>query len=413
MRSRRKLILLVNAALVVVLVLAMSAVACSDGDDQVVKKEVKVGFGAAFLGAGAASTNPGSQGTIDYMRFVNDEGGIDGVKLNVLWRECSATAGKYIPAFAALADEGIIGHVNYGGLTELAPRVQKEEIPALLWGKMSAQAFNYPTQWAFTQSAGYAPEFARIMKWVVEDYWTEARPCKVGFIGAMLESSYSSLENAERDASQLGLEWVGSEMVPLVGLIDCSTELYRLKDKGADVILTCGLGAAMVVMVEDYARLDFMGEGIQPLQIMGVLDQGVISVVGDSADGWLVYMEWPTPDFADPNYANIFQAGQEYHGWSKTDVSQTYIAGWVTQMSFVEAIRIALDEVGFENLNRSALRDAIFSITNYDTGILPPMTITEDRPFVNPGGYIKEVQEGELVTKSEFLKPYYYIERTQ
>lgn len=53
-------------------------------------------------------------------------------------------------------------------------------------------------------------------------------------------------------------------------------------------------------------------------------------------------------------------------------------------MAAVEALRLALEKVGYENLSREAINEAIHSIKDLDTGgIVPPITVDPNYPVLN------------------------------
>lgn len=46
-----------------------------------------------------------------------------------------------------------------------------------------------------------------------------------------------------------------------------------------------------------------------------------------------------------------------------------------------EAVRLAIEKVGFADLTKAAIRAALFSIKDFDTGLVPPITISEGKPY--------------------------------
>ena len=89
--------------------------------------------------------------------------------------------------------------------------------------------------------------------------------------------------------------------------------------------------------------------------------------------------------------------------WEPEDLPSWYPFGWLSIHVAVEAIRLAMEEVGYENLNGSVVRDALFQIKDFDTGLVPPITITEEEPYMIAYNRIYEVRDGKLWGYSDWL----------
>ena len=76
------------ALVVCVLALVLAVVASSCAAPQASpEKEIPVGNRFTLTGPIASTAVPACYGFADYMNLVNERGGIDGVKINVLWRD--------------------------------------------------------------------------------------------------------------------------------------------------------------------------------------------------------------------------------------------------------------------------------------------------------------------------------------
>jgi len=82
---------------------------------------------------------------------------------------------------------------------------------------------------------------------------------------------------------------------------------------------------------------------------------------------------------------------------------------WINSQVAAEAIRLAVERVGFENLTGRSVRDALASMNDFDTGLIPPITMSEDKPY-----YAKvrvyQVQKGKMVPLSDWLEWAYFLE---
>ena len=146
-------------------------------------KTVKIGIASYFTGPLAASGIPGYYGFVDQLKLVNDQGGIDGVKLVVRWADTAQspiplllTAHKRWKTEGVLVETAISNSYAY-----INTKMQRDEIPAITVAPYSTLTITEPEMWVFGSTAGFGPAFATFMKWV-KDNWTEQRRPRIGMI---------------------------------------------------------------------------------------------------------------------------------------------------------------------------------------------------------------------------------------
>jgi len=214
--------------------------------------------------------------------------------------------------------------------------------------------------------------------WIKEN-WTEERPVRIGALSADMPIHRSAYSVAGEYMIEQGIEWVGVEFSPIVGMLDSSVELLRLANKGADWLLISHYGANGAVIAKDAARLG-LKEKINFVGDVAALDEGVLRVAGKSAEGFYKQCLQPTAFMAEgnPGLKTVLEAAKRYRGADPEDITMFYITGWHAAMITIEGIRLAIEQAGFENLTGRAIRDGLFSIQDFDTGLGLPDTITEE-----------------------------------
>ena len=70
----------------------------------------------------------------------------------------------------------------------------------------------------------------------------------------------------------------------------------------------------------------------------------------------------------------------------------------------IEALRAAIERTGLENLDGSAVRDALENMKDFDTGLAPPVSMNRDKPYVLNRLRVLQVQKGELVAVSDWME---------
>jgi hypothetical protein len=139
-------------------------------------------------------------------------------------------------------------------------------------------------------------------------------------------------------------------------------------------------GSSLVTAVKDSARLDLQEKGVKLFSCASALDEVILSIVGEAGEGW--YIINFNPFQAETTLPGI-KAVVETASKCGHQPSTMYISGWIETQVAIEAIRVAIATVGFENLTPRAVRDAFVSIRDFDLGLIRPITITEDAPYAN------------------------------
>ena len=364
-------------------------------------KVVKIGMGAFYTGPVATMGVPACNAFIDYMRYINEQGGINGVELEVVWYETKYLIPHVMTAYRRVVDQGamIFGLGSpLDAAIALLPRAERDGVALNFIDALMPGAVTEP-QWILVSLNDWATSFVTTMKWLKDNLWTEARPARVGMIFYDTGAGRSSLDSVKY-LNQIGCEFVGYETVPLLGCIDTSTELLRLVNKKADFIYMVSYGAPSVVIIKDAARLEIQQKGVKLVASANAIDYNVLEVVGKDADGW--YANKGTRCYFEaekfPGLKLLHEVEKEYRGYEPRKTDGFGAVAWVHAAVCVEAIRLAMEDVGYENLSPRAVRDALFSgrIKDFSTGIVPPITITEDTPWLVDTCWICEIRGAEF-----------------
>jgi len=368
------------------------------------ERVVKIGFNGAWTGALATVAVSKQQAEIDYVRYLNDRGGIDGIKVKALWEDFRSQSPRAITCHKRMAVAGIVIETCPldSVLLAILPRLTRDEIPCIYWGS-TMPAFVTEPPWVVNAGSETENVFVAALEWM-EESWTEERCLRVGYFHADQPIHNTAYQNLLPWTREKGMEFF-DERLPLVGVIDSSVEWLRLAARKPDWVIVSHYGATLVVVVKDAARLGIQEGGVKIIADPRSLDEPTVKVAGKAAEGWYRWTAEPTsaelghPDC--PALKTIIDAAKRYRGFDIQDVTIPYISGWLTAMVAVEAIRVALQKVGFERLTGRAVRDATFTIKDFDTGLIPPITITEDAPYYQEFCYFQRIEQGKFVRLTE------------
>ena len=201
------------------------------------------------------------------------------------------------------------------------------------------------------------------------------------------------MEATKSLAPELGFELVGYEVTPLMGTIDTTVERLRLAGKSPDLVYVLICGATLATTVKDCARLDILKKGITLIHAYPCWED-TLSVVGTDGDGWYVQKYAPAPMEGElPGMKTLFEAANRYSSLGPEQIKADHIVSWIQGQVSVHAIRLAIQKVGFENLTGRAVRDALASVQDFDTGLMPPITMTDTSPHLSRGQQIYITRE--------------------
>ena len=396
-------------AVSIMLALALVASACAPVAAAPAEKVVKFGLRACLTGPGASTTLYAHYGQFDYVKYINEQGGIDGVKLEWVWEDCRAQAPKSISAHRRFKAGGVLFESEpiVVGVEATLSALQRDEVPLVYLAQLSSGMISKP-QWVCAFAPSNATEFASFMKWV-KDNWTKERPPRIGMLQCDSGTGWEAFEGSKH-ASEVGVEFVGHEVIPFLVVLDVSTELLRLEAKKPDWIYVASYGSPLVVVIKDAARLELHKKGIKLITVAAGIDEIIVRTAGKDAEGWYRTSFQPsTTETELPGLKVIVEAAKKYRGLEPEEVPGHYAAGWCLTQIMGKAVRVAIEEVGFDNLSGRAIRNALFSIKDFETGYFPPITITEEKPFCRkfPAYTIYQVQNGRIMRYSKGYEAYF------
>ncbi len=384
----------ISGALIFALLLGSVVPAKAAGD-----RVVKIGWHGIWTGPIAATGGPAGDGIMEYVEELNKRGGIDGIKLEVIWYETRATVPGMIIAHKRFKEAGVVAEFSIleTGVEAMLPLIARDGFPHILATAHSTRVVTKPVPWVFTAEPSAGDSGAVMVKWF-RDNWTEERRPKVGAILYDSASCWEWLGGVKWACEQWDMEFIGREVVPFAGAVDTSVEWLRLVGKKADAICVATCGATQVVTIKDAFRLEVPQKGIKLLEL-GYCIMDNMDICGAEAEGWYFPLFAPcTWEQAEeyPSLKIAYESAQKFHGLKKGEaLSTAYFAGRSYYVPIiVEAIRLAIQKVGFENLTGPAVREGMVSIRDLDIGCGPPITVTDVKPWFADGVYIYEIRQG-------------------
>ncbi|MDI7258489.1 MAG: ABC transporter substrate-binding protein [Thermodesulfobacteriota bacterium] len=359
------------------------------------QEPLKVGVLIPFTGRWGDSGRECARGMLDAGKWINQQGGVFGKKLEIILADDTSQPAEFIAAFRKLneADRILLLYIHSTEtFLALQRHIHLNRIPALTGSFPShlANASKHPYLFSIAPTPLDLSKIA--MKFISERSDVKMRRPKVIFVGSPDHLGQHFLDDAKHYANTLGLEigpdiWISgfsaaekisSPLGPLKSfnpdfayLSLTSKETFSFLQEARDVNLKNRWVCSMKAFDENLSAFDGVW-GVQP-----------ISPFGEDV----------------PGMAEIREAHQKWHPYDSHTLS--YVEGWTTVKVIVEALGRALLEQGF---SRERVKLSFESFRNFVVGgLLPPLTITvtDHRPSVESRIFI--VKEGKLSRQTGFI----------
>lgn len=347
------------------------------------------------------------RGATHYFRWLNDKGGVNGVKIDVLWADNKYTVPLTISAYQRFKDQGAKLFIMYGGPDGLAAAglAKVDKIPIVNGSRTKDLLF--PPSVTFCPGAGYGNEPTAVLKWFL-DKWDKPRKPKVASIlldaapGKAIGEGFPWIKENLKRADGLQYEWIETVWYPMVNP-SFRTQLAKVMEQNPDLIVSFGTAAMTGQLWKDAFEMGITGVTFSTLSppAGGSL---VLAIAGDKAvEGKMVVTSYAQiEDTTVPGIQTIREAQQKYQGYVYDD--QNYLEGWAMGAIGTEAIRIAISKVGAAKVTPSDVLDAMQTVTNFDIGgISGPVTFAPDKRLGTNAVKLQRYQGGKLVTFTDWI----------
>jgi len=243
---------------------------------------------------------------------------------------------------------------------------------------------------------------AAIADWFKEK-WKETRKPRVAYLTAD-NAMGKSIEIPEMRAylEKIGYEFLGSQYVPLVPTAPPTTQLMWLKQNKVDLALGIMINPGAQPTIKEAVRLG-MGPHLGYKIVFGFGGACPAAMferdMGKMGDGVLIAGSQPTWGRDLPGVKFSTELQKKYHP-QKWVSDGSYFSGMAEVMTQVEALRLALKEVPFENLTpRAVLEHGFYKIKNLGTGGMTstPLTYGPGKVEGVDAVGVDQMQEGKAV----------------
>jgi len=362
------------------------------------EKVVEIGDLPLLTGGGGTADQPCFLAAQDYVRYFNEEKGIPGVTIKLMWRDCGTQQAGFLSGYRMLVDRGVpVVYSNYATVLEgLKSQLEKDQTPFVTGGGTGIML--YPPGWIFSDASPQDEAATAVLDYFMQN-WRGERPPKLQFF--ILDSTWgrSVSEKAGKYAESIGFEVLPLEVCPHV-VIDAIPQLLRIREREADLVYIQHIITGAGPIMKDVERLGLQDK----MQFAGtdsVLGASLINMAPVAVEGFLSPKALPWIDETEiPGIKTMIDRQLKYRG--TVYERPEYVGGWFDEAIVCEAVKRALDEVGYENLDGPAVKRALESMKDFDVDGMAKITYGPENRRGDRYWAVYQVQGGKIVRVSDY-----------
>ena len=358
--------------------------------------KVKVGFSICYTGPAAEKGRPMGDGKLDCMKYINEElGGVAGHQIEVVWRDNEYDASKAATIVNELMDKGCLFFTTNASamMTASMAIANRAEFPG--FAVFSAPAITHPPRHIYAQMPDYGDDWAAFAKYYLENIWQGTGKPKMALHLLNNSTGYGARDGALALADELGIDIVATEEHSKTTLSEIAS-LTRIKTLNPDILYISSTPQPTSIIVKNAVELG-MHPGMTIASGHAGFTSALVDLAGaDIAEG--VYGVYPSVNWGDdvPAMAKMTEYCQQYHpdDYGNND----YIVCWAESLIAAEILRLAIENVGVDNLTPQAVEEYGFKkLNNFDVGGLHgPVSYTPGDNRLSKSVRVFQVQNGKL-----------------
>ena len=321
---------------------------------------------ADYTGPAAALCINFDKGEKDYFRYINEKGGVNGVKIKFIGADSRYDVARMISIYKRYRKTPKLlatSTWSTGSAKILAPYIEKDEIIQLTAADGEFQA--HPSR-TFLMLPPYQDGYAAMIDWIVGD-WKSKGKAGMPIVGEMTwDNPYGKerLRGGKEYAEKMGVKLLKPEYFR-PGTLKHDVYLKRLAAEGADYIHLGGVDPTQTNILRDAYRLGLtkkiqFSSGWWGLTMAGVKShpqplEGAV-IVSPSIRGEDVVK--------NPLIKKLWT---KYRGPMSTFQNWGYCLGVALGINFTNALKIALDEAGYDKISGDDIYRAYQKLTGMST----------------------------------------------
>lgn len=367
----------------------MSADGCEAGHEG---ETITIYQQAGLTGALASILGDGFiNGSRDAINAINEAGGVCGAELVIRLEDTQYASDQELAVYETFRaeDPKPMFVLTYASAATIAlkDRVIEDHIVNIAAG-LEAESFYIPADgWTVGTAPIYPDQFAGFLKWL-SDNWDDVKPADagdeivVGVVGwANSFGAGATTDESLAYADSLGIRVLDLQEAPLLPSADVTGQVQNLLVDGANVIWAQSLSFGPAQVIGTVRALG-VWDSVIVAGVNWAFNQDVVNILGENAalaDGFygvFPYLWWNDTD--EPGVQRALEAF-ENGGYPETDKGVGYLLSYGSMFALADVLELAIDNVGFSNLDGDAFFDAMKEMGTVDAGGLFELDVRGER----------------------------------
>jgi branched-chain amino acid transport system substrate-binding protein len=394
-----------------------TSTAASSTPTSTVKGTLKVGITTPTTGKAAEKGAPMGHGNLDAFEYINNElGGVDGYKIDVVWRDNGYDAAKVVTIVNNFMDEGCLMFTTSSSamMTAAMETANRAGFPGM--AAFSSPILYRPPQHIYGQMPDYGDDFLAFAKYYMDNIWKGSGKPKFAIHALNNSTGKGAIDAARAYADSMGIEilWDGQVGKAFEHKADSTSEmesLTRIKAMNPDVLYISSTPAPTALIVKNAYELG-MYPGITIASGHAGFTSAFVDIAGaDIAEG--VYGVFPTVNWGDnvPAMAKMTEYIQKNHPEDYAKKNMDYITCWAQSLVVAEILKVAVNNVGYDALAKgdaaawkAVEEQGIQKLNNYDVGGLHgPVSYTPGDNRLSKSVRVFQVQKGVITPVTDWI----------
>jgi branched-chain amino acid transport system substrate-binding protein len=330
---------------------------------------IQMGMILVKTGPVAALGLPEGWGVQDTFNQVNEAGGINGRKINLIWEDDQFKTPLAISAFNKLIfRDKVLSITTMGGtpqtiaLFDLIDKNHVVNIPNAL----AEEFFNPHKPYVFVLGASYETQIELMFDYIMKDL--KAKDPKIAVVYAETEFGKKGLEAARKRAAQYGVKLV-SELVLNIGSVDASSQVLSLKKDNVDYVVTCNLVPPIITFLKTAEKYDYWPT---TFGINWSCDDMVVKACKAASKNYIGVNFVGGWEEDTPGMKRVRELAKKNDRDPEKMLTSLYTMGVGTAAVLAEGMKRA-----GKDLTPESYKDGMETLKDFDTGgIVPPVTYT-------------------------------------
>jgi branched-chain amino acid transport system substrate-binding protein len=357
-------------------------------------KDIRIAVLTDESGATADVGKPYAEGVRDCIRYFNDNGGIDGRKIDPVIIDYGYKIPQAISAYKKFKRKKVVAIHGWGtGDTEnLLKFIKKDKIPYFSASYSAHLADAKHAPYNFMVGATYSDQTRIALKYIKE----QGEKKSVAFIYNDTGFGRSPFfPDGEEYAKKIGVPVVDTQVVDLKAL-DATSQLLNMKknDPGYGIIQETYMATSTIL--KDAAKL---GVETKFIGLNWTFGRKLVELVGDKAEGFLganAFALWNESDNEGIKF--LRDLNSKYH----PEVSYrnvNYIQGFTSMYVLLNALKEAKGNYKGENIKKILESGKEFSTM----GITAPVTFSKENHSGVRSLRMYKIEKGQLVPFTDYI----------